>query len=80
MLTSDGRAPKRSNAHAHVEARAATGRTSRAVAQSNAHARVHWRDSLLAARGANLALPTEGWPAAQRRMGGSLENAKDRIF
>ena len=41
MLTSDWRPPERGNVHAHVEARAETGRTLRAVQRSNAHARVN---------------------------------------
>ena len=54
MLTSDGHPPVRGNAHAHVEARAQTGRHLRAVVCSNAHARVRLADRCAAARGANL--------------------------
>ena len=54
MLTSDGHPPVRGNAHAHVEARAQTGRHLRAVVRTNAHARVRLHDRCAAARGANL--------------------------
>ena len=47
MLTSDGNPPQRSNAHAHVEARAPNGRILRPVVQSNARARVGWRVRLV---------------------------------
>ena len=54
MLTSDGNPPVRGNAHAHVEARAQTGRHLRPVVCSNAHARVRLSNRFAAASGANL--------------------------
>ena len=61
MLASDGRPLERGNAHAHVAARAQTGRTLRAVVRPQCPCSCQLlATAFWAARGANLTLPTEG--------------------
>ncbi len=61
MLASGGRPLERGNAHAHVEARAQTGRHLRPVERDQCPCSCHLgATAFWAARGANLTLPTEG--------------------